>query len=122
VVLFWNEWRPGASRTQVNHWLWWEVVRILLVYERRRTSSGTLHRDGKQPLPGSLSGRSGTSQIRNVSLVSVAYSLLMRSLHQTSLHGLGGRWRPSAKPVVQSKPRRCERQVDWIVARLSMHR
>ena len=84
VVLFWRERDdPEASKALVSNRLGWEVIRMVLVYRHRWTGTETFHRDGKQQLGlGDCQVRSGEGQTRHVYLVSVAYSLLMRSLQQ----------------------------------------
>jgi len=57
---------------------------MVLVYRHRWTRTETFHRDGKQQLElGDCQVRSGAGQTRHVYLVSAAYSLLVRSLHQS---------------------------------------
>jgi hypothetical protein len=85
IVLFWREREEGdASKALVSNRLGWEVIRMVLVYRHRRTGAETFHRDGKQQLGlGDCQMRSGEGQTRHVYLFSTAYSLLLRSLHQT---------------------------------------
>ena len=84
IVLFWRERDDQeASKALVSNRLGWEVIRMVLVYRYRWTGTETFHRDGKQQLGlGDCQVRSGEGQTRHVYLVSTAYSLLMRSLHQ----------------------------------------
>jgi hypothetical protein len=84
IVLFWKERDDAeASKALVSNRLTWEVIRMVLVYRHRWTGTETFHRDGKQELGlGDCPVRSGEGQTRHVYLVSAAYSLLMRSLHQ----------------------------------------
>jgi len=85
IVLFWKE-RDDAEASQalVSNRLTWAVIRMVLVSRHRWTGTETFHRDGKQELGrGDCQVRNGEGQTRHVSLVSAAYSLLMRSLHQT---------------------------------------
>ena len=84
IVLFWKKREEqGASKALVSNRVVWEVIRMLLVYRHRWTGTETFHRDGKQQLGlGDCQVRSGAGQTRHVYLVSAAYSLLMRSLHQ----------------------------------------
>ena len=88
VVLFWKaRGDQDASKALVSNRLGWEVIRMVLVYRYRWTGTETFHRDGKQLLGlGDCQVRTGEGQTRHVYLVSVAYSLLMRSLHQTHLY------------------------------------
>ena len=83
--LFWREGGDGpASKALVSHRLTWEVIRMVLVYRHRCTGTETFHRDGKQELGlGDGQVRRGEGHTRHVYLVSAAYSLLMRSLHQS---------------------------------------
>jgi hypothetical protein len=85
IVLFWKERGDAeASKALVSNRLTWEVIRMVLVYRHRWTGTETFHRDGKQELGlGDCQVRNGEGQTRHVYLVSAAYSLLMRSLHQT---------------------------------------
>jgi hypothetical protein len=84
IVLFWKERDDAeASKALGSNRLWWEVIRMVLVYRHRWTGTETFHRDGKQELGlGDCQVRNGEGQTRHVYLVSAAYSLLMRSLHQ----------------------------------------
>ena len=84
IVVFWKERDAAeASKALVSKRLTWEVIRMVLVYRHRWTGTETFHRDGKQELGlGDCQVRSGEGQTRHVYLVSAAYSLLMRSLHQ----------------------------------------
>jgi hypothetical protein len=121
VVLFWRErGDQEASKALVSNRLGWEVIRILLVYRHRWTGTETFHRDGKQQLGlGDCQVRSGEGQTRHVYLVSAAYSLLMRSLHQS---------RPQdwAREILTTIGEACravkaetlERMVDWIADKL----
>ena len=84
IVLFWKERGDAeASKALVSNRLTWEVIRMVLGYRHRWTGTETFHRDGKQELGlGDCQVRNGEGQTRHVYLVSAAYSLLMRSLHQ----------------------------------------
>jgi hypothetical protein len=81
---FWKERADAeASKALVRHRVLWEVMRMVLVSRHRWTGTETFHRDGKQELGrGDCQVRHGEGQTRQVYLVSAAYSLLMRSLHQ----------------------------------------
>jgi hypothetical protein len=84
IVLFWKQRHDTEACKAVgtNH-LTWEPTRIVLVYRHRWTGTETFHRDAKQQLGlGDCQVRSGEGQTRHFYLVSVAYSLLMRSLHR----------------------------------------
>ena len=85
IVLFWKERDDAeASKALVSNRLTWEVIRMVLMYRHRWTGTETFHRDGKQELGlGDCQVRHGEGQTCHVYLVSAAYSLLMRSLHQT---------------------------------------
>jgi DDE superfamily endonuclease len=85
IVLFWKARDDAeASKALVSNRLLWEVIRMVLVYRHRWTGTETFHRDGKQELGlGDCQVRHGEGQTRHVYLVSAAYSLLMRSLHQS---------------------------------------
>lgn len=122
VVLFWREREePEASKALVSNRLYWEATRRLLVYRHRWTGTETLHRDGKQQLGlGDCQVRKGEGQTRHVYLVSAAYSLLMRSLHQTRLQG----WARSKLTTIGEACRAVKAEtlgqlVDWIVDKLT---
>jgi hypothetical protein len=122
IVVFWKERTDAeASKALVSNRLTWEVIRMVLVYRHRWTGTETFHRDGKQELGlGDCQVRSGEGQTRHVSLVSAAYSLLMRALHQS---------RPQdwARTLLTTIGEACravkgellERLVDWIVDKLA---
>ncbi len=122
MVLFWKERDDAeASKALVSHRLLWEVMRMVLVYRHRWTGTETFHRDGKQELGlGDCQVRNGEGQTRHVYLVSAAYSLLMRSLHQsrpqdwarTLLTTLGEACRAVKGELL-------EQLVDWIVDKLA---
>jgi hypothetical protein len=121
LVLFWKErGDTEASKALMSNRLFWEVIRILLVYRHRWTGTETFHRDGKQQLGlGDCQVRSGEGQTRHVYLVSAAYSLLMRSLHQSrpqdwARHTL----RTIGEACRAVKSELLEQQVDWIVEKL----
>ena len=122
IVLFWKERdHAEASKALVSKRLLGEVSRMVLVYRHRWTGTETLHRDGKQALGlGDCQVRHGAGQTRHVYLVSGAYSLLMRSLHQS---------RPQdwARTLLTTIGEACravkgellEQLVDWIVDKLA---
>jgi hypothetical protein len=84
IVLFFKQKSDQqASKALVSNRIAWEVTRMLLVYRHRWTGTETFHRDAKQQLGmGECQVRKGQGQTRHMYLVCVAYSLLMRSLHQ----------------------------------------
>lgn len=123
IVLFWKERDEAeASKALVSNRLWWEVMRMVLVYRHRWTGTETFHRDGKQELGlGDCQVRNGEGQTRHVYLVSAAYSLLMRSLHQS---------RPQdwARTMLMTIGEACRavkaetlaRMIDWVVEKLTI--
>ena len=97
-------------------------MRLVLVYRHRWTGTATCHRAGKQQLGrGDGQVRTGEGQTRHVSLVSTAYSLLMRSLQpvhpqhgaRRTLTTIGEAWRAV-------KAETLERVIDWIVEKLTV--
>ena len=122
IVLFWKERDDAeASKALVSNRLWWEVIRMVLVYRHRWTGTETFHRDGKQELGlGDCQVRNGEGQTRHVYLVSAASSLLMHSLHQnrpqewarTMLTTIGEACRAVKGELL-------EQLVDWIVDKLA---
>ena len=123
VVLFWKaRGDQDASKALVSNCLGWEVIRMVLVYRYRWTGTETFHRDGKQLLGlGDCQVRTGEGQTRHVYLVSVAYSLLMRSLHQTHLYDWARRTLTTIGEACRAvKAETLERIVDWIVAKLTV--
>ena len=88
IILFWKERGDrDASKALISNRLFWEVIRMLLVYRHRWTGTEIYHRDGKQQLGlGDCQVRSGEGQTRHMYLVSAAYSLLMSSVHQGRPH------------------------------------
>jgi hypothetical protein len=93
-----------------------------LVYRHRWTGTETFHRDGKQQLGlGDCQGRSGEGQTRHVYLVSVAYSLLMRSLQQHRPQDWARRTLTTIGEACRAvKAETLEQVVDWIVAKLTV--
>ena len=81
-----------------------------------------MHRDGKQLLGlGDGQVRTGEGQTRHVYRVSVAYSLLMRSLHQTHRCDWARRTLPTIGEACRAvKAETLERIVDWIVDKLTV--
>jgi DDE superfamily endonuclease len=123
VVLFWKaRGDQDASKALVSNRLGWEVIRMVLVYRYRWTGTETFHRDGKQLLGlGDCQVRTGEGQTRHVYLVSVAYSLLMRSLHQTHLYDWARRTLTTIGEACRAvKAETLERIVDWIVDKLTV--
>jgi hypothetical protein len=123
VVLFWKaRGDHEASKALVSNRLGWEVIRMVLVYRYRWTGTETFHRDGKQLLGlGDCQVRTGEGQTRHVYLVSVAYSLLMRSLHQTHLYDWARRTLTTIGEACRAvKAETLERIVDWIVDKLTV--
>jgi len=123
VVLFWKaRGDQDASKALVSNRLGWEVIRMVLVYRYRWTGTETFHRDGKQLLGlGDCQVRTGEGQTRHVYLVSVAYSLLMRSLHQTHLYDWTRRTLTTIGEACRAvKAETLERIVDWIVDKLTV--
>jgi DDE superfamily endonuclease len=123
VVLFWKaRGDQEASQALVSNRLGWEVIRMVLVYRYRWTGTETFHRDGKQLLGlGDCQVRTGEGQTRHVYLVSVAYSLLMRSLHQTHLYDWARRTLTTIGEACRAvKAETLERIVDWIVDKLTV--
>jgi hypothetical protein len=123
VVLFWKaRGDQEASKALVSNRLGWEVIRMILVYRYRWTGTETFHRDGKQLLGlGDCQVRTGEGQTRHVYLVSVAYSLLMRSLHQTHLYDWARRTLTTIGEACRAvKAETLERIVDWIVDKLTV--
>ncbi len=122
VALFWKEREDTeASKALVSNRLGWEVTRILLVYRHRWTGTETFHRDGKQQLGlGECQVRSGGGQTRHVYLVSAAYSLRMRSLHQNRAQ----EWARKTLTTIGEACRAVRAEtlgqlVDWIVEKLT---
>ena len=122
IVLFWKERDDAeASKALVSNRLWWEVIRMVLVYRHRWTGTETFHRDGKQELGlGDCQVRNGEGQTRHVYLVSAAYSLLMRSLHQNRPQD----WARTMLTTIGEACRAVKGEllaqlVDWIVDKLA---
>ena len=123
IVLFWRE-RDAqeASKALVSNRLGWEVIRMVLVYRHRWTGTETFHRDGKQQLGlGDCQVRTGEGQTRHVYLVSVAYSLLRRSLQQVRPQHWARRTLTTIGEACRAvKAETLERIVDWIVEKLTL--
>ena len=123
VVLLWKaRGDQEASKALVSNRLGWEVIRMVLVYRYRWTGTETFHRDGKQLLGlGDCQVRTGEGQTRHVYLVSVAYSLLLRSLHQTHLYDWARRTLTTIGEACRAvKAETLERIVAWIVDKLTV--
>jgi len=122
VVLFWRARDDHeASKALVSNRLGWEAIRMSLVYRHRWTGTETFHRDGKQQLGlGDCQVRSGEGQTRHVSLVSAAYSLLMRSLQQTRPQDWARRTLTTIGEACRAvKAETLERMIDWVVDKLT---
>jgi hypothetical protein len=123
IVLFWRERSDQeASKALVSNRLGWEVIRMVLVYRHRWTGTETFHRDGKQQLGlGDCQVRSGEGQTRHVYLVSTAYSLLMRSLHQTRPQDWARKTLTTIGEACRAvKADTLGRMIDWIVDKLTV--
>jgi DDE superfamily endonuclease len=123
VVLFWRErGDQEASKALVSNQLGWEVIRMVLVYRHRWTGTETFHRDGKQQLGlGECQVRNGEGQTRHVYLVSAAYSLLMRSLHQNRAQDWARRTLTTIGEACRAvKAETLERMIDWVVDKLTV--
>lgn len=85
LVILWDR-KNGkdAVKMLLTNRTFWEVSRILRVYQHRWTGTETLHRDGKQALGmGDCQLRSGEGQTRHLYLVLLVHSLLMSQLRQS---------------------------------------
>jgi DDE superfamily endonuclease len=123
IVLFWKERDDAeASKALVSNRLWWEVIRMVLVYRHRWTGTETFHRDGKQELGlGDCQVRNGEGQTRHVYLVSAAYSLLMRSLHQSRPQEWARTMLTTIGEACRAvKAETWERMIDWVVEKLTI--
>jgi hypothetical protein len=122
IVLFWKARDDVEARKALgSNRLTWAVIRMVLVYRHRWTGTETFHRDGKQELGlGDCQVRSGEGQTRHVYLVSAAYSLLMRSLHQNRPQ----EWARTMLTTIGEACRAVKGEllgqlVDWIVEKLA---
>jgi hypothetical protein len=123
IGLFWKERGDAeASKALVSNRLTWEVIRIVLVSRHRWTGTETFHRDGKQELGlGDCQVRNGEGQTRHVYLVSAAYSLLMRSLHQSRPQEWARTMLTTIGEACRAvKAETLERVIDWIVEKLTV--
>jgi hypothetical protein len=123
IVLFWKERDDAeASKALVSHRLLWEVIRMVLVYRHRWTGTETFHRDGKQELGlGDCQVRNGEGQTRHVYLVSAAYSLLMRSLHQNRPQDWARTMLTTIGEACRAvKAETLARMIDWVVEKLTI--
>jgi DDE superfamily endonuclease len=123
IVLFWKERDDAeASKALVSNRLGWEVIRMVLVYRHRWTGTETFHRDGKQELGlGDCQVRNGEGQTRHVYLVSAAYSLLMRSLHQSRPQDWARTMLTTIGEACRAvKAETLARMIDWVVEKLTI--
>ena len=123
VVVFWKaRGDQEASQALVRNRLGWAVIRMILVSRYRGTGTETFPREGQPRLGlGDCQGRTGEGQTRHGYLVSVAYSLLMRSLHQTHLYDWARRTLPTIGEACRAvKAETLERIVDWMVDKLTV--
>ena len=123
ILLFWRErGDQEASKALVSNRLGWEVIRMVMVYRHRWTGTETFHRDGKQQLGlGDCQVRSGEGQTRHMYLVSAAYSLLMRSLHQYRPQDWARRTLTTIGEACRAvKAETLARMIDWIVDKLTV--
>jgi len=123
ILLFWRErGDQEASKALVSNRLGWEVIRMVMVYRHRWTGTETFHRDGKQQLGlGDCQVRSGEGQTRHVYLVSAAYSLLMRSLHQYRPQDWARRTLTTIGEACRAvKAETLARMIDWVVDKLTV--
>ena len=122
IGLFGKERGDGpASKALVSNRLTWEVIRMVLVYRHRWTGTEPFHRDGKQALGlGDGQGRRSEGHTRHVYLVSAAYSLLMRSLHQSPPQEWARRVLTTIGNACRAvKGEQLGQLVDWIVDKLA---
>ena len=123
IVLFWKERDDAeASKALGSNRLWWEGIRMVLVYRHRWTGTETFHRDGKQELGlGECQVRTGEGQTRHVYLVSAAYSLLMRSLHQSRPQDWARTMLTTIGEACRAvKAETLARMIDWVVDKLTV--
>ena len=123
IVLFWKERDDAeASKALGSNRLWWEVIRMVLVYRHRWTGTETFHRDGKQELGlGDCQVRNGEGQTRHVYLVSAAYSLLMRSLHESRPQDWARTMLTTIGEACRAvKAETLARMIDWVVEKLTI--
>lgn len=121
--LFWKERADAeASKALGSNRLLWEVMRMGLVYRHRWTGPETFHRDGKQELGlGDCQGRNGEGQTRHVYRVSTAYSLLMRSLHQSRPQDWARTMLTTIGEACRAvKAETLARMIDWVVDKLTV--
>ena len=93
---------------------------MVLVYRHRWTGTEPFHRDGKQALGlGDGQGRRSKGHTRHVYLVSAAYSLLMRSLHQSRPQDWARTMLTTIGEACRAvKGEQLGQLVDWIVDKL----
>ena len=123
IVLFWKERDEAeASKALGSNRLCWEVIRMVLVYRHRWTGTETFHRDGKQELGlGECQVRTSEGQTRHVYLVSAAYSLLTRSLHQSRPQDWARTLLTTIGEACRAvKAETLARMIDWVVDKLTV--
>jgi hypothetical protein len=122
-VLFWKERDDAEARKALgSNRLWWEGIRMVLVYRHRWTGTETFHRDGEQELGlGDCQVRTGEGQTRHVYLVSAASSLLMRSLHQNRPQDWARTMLTTIGEACRAvKAETLARMIDWVVEKLTI--
>lgn len=122
IVLFFDQQSDTqASKALVSNRLGWEVTRMVLVYRHRWIGTETFHRDAKQQLGmGDCQVRKGQGQTRHMYLVCVAYSLLMRSLHQKRPQAWARRKLTTIGQACRAvKAETLGQVIDWVVEKLT---
>lgn len=123
IVLFWRARDDPEARKALGSHRWgWEGMRLVGGYRDRWTGTEPCHRDGKQPLGlGDGQVRSGEGQPRHVSLVSVASSLLRRSLPQPRVQDGARRTLTTLGEACRAvQAATVERMIDWVVDKLTV--
>ena len=138
IVILWRYRHASESiKILVTNRITWEVSRIVRVYRQRWTGTETFHRDGKQQLgQGDCQWRDEQGQTRHMSLVMLAYSLLMGPLKQGRAKGgalhrlmtIGEACRAMAKDALRTtlswaieQVTRFERPYEHVVALLGLN-